>query len=95
MYITVERTDYPAIHPKNRPSIPAHYESRYICEGREIATYDSLRDVLYCRTDYIGRDFKRSVYERAVSCPRKEQYIYLFDMLGVNETSDLSEYTNF
>ena len=44
-------------------------------------------------TDLIGPDFKKSVYERAVTCKYKEAYIELFQMLGIDRTSHLTEYS--
>ena len=96
--ITVKRTDYKSrtIHYRNgRESvIPARYECRYLHNGREIATYDSKDDVLYLKTDYIGSDFKRPPYDRALTCAFKEAYSHLFQMLNVDSTSSISEYTN-
>ncbi len=96
--VEVKRTNYPARTIKYRSGrekyLPEWHECRYLHNGREIATYNSNDDILYCKTDLIGHDFKRSVYDRATTCKLKDAFCYLFAMLGVDETSSISEYTN-
>ncbi len=91
--VDVARRNYPERTGRNGKVIPASYECRYLYEGREIAWYDSKTDCLYLRTDCIGCDFKKSVYDRAVSCKFQDGYKYLFDMLGADKTARMSEYT--
>lgn len=74
---------------------PEHDETWYFCENREIAYYDSLRDLIYLRTEYILKDFSQSTYNRALSGAYKEMYAELFSMLGVDEKTQLSEYSYF
>lgn len=98
MFIDVRRKDYPPMVAKNRNgdvmyTIPARHECRYIHNGKEIAHYDSQDDCLYLRTDCIGSDFKKSEYDRALSCELKDAYKYLFDMLGIDRNSKISEYS--
>lgn len=96
--ITVKRYDYPekVIHYKNGKvkTIAAHHECYYYHNGIEVATYSSKDDVLYLKTKYIERDWNKSTYNRALNGQRKEVYSYLFSMLGVDETTRLSEYMN-
>lgn len=92
MFVNVERKNYPERVGKNGLIIPAEYKCRYLHDGKEIAQYFSRRDVLYLRTDFIGGDFSKSAYERAITCKYAEAYQYLFAMLGVDETSTISEY---
>lgn len=95
--IEVRRTDYPerTIRYRNGRTRKeaARYECRYLYEGKEIALYYSDYDTLYLKTDLIGHDFKKPEYERALSCKYKDAYATLFEMLGVDKTSLLSEYT--
>ena len=106
--IEVIRTNYPekTIHFKNGTEkfIPARYECKYRYEGKTIGFYDSKDDIVYLNDDYINagldyRDRKKwakwchtSPYDRAKSCPNHEAYDYLFAMLGIDETTRLSEY---
>lgn len=97
--ITVKRNNHPAREIRSRHTgevirtIPEHYECGYFYEGREIARYWSQDDCLCLRTEYIGCDFKRSAYDRAVSSEKYgEAYQYLFAMLNVDRTSNISEY---
>ena len=97
--ITVKRTDYEAKTFRNKRTgrtrlVPSHYECRYIYDGKEIAFYESRDDVLYLKTDYIGSDFKRSEYDRALTSKYSEAYSYLFQMLNCDSTTRMSEYTN-
>ena len=97
--IEVKRTDYQQKVIRNKRNgkeriIPAHYECRYLCNGKEIAYYDSRDDVLYLKTDLIGHDFKRSEYDRAMACKYSEAYRHLFQMLGADKTTRMSEYTS-
>lgn len=95
--IQVKRIDHPEWTGKNRfgktVTRPASHECIYRYEGREIARYTSRNDCLMLRTDYIGCDFDKSIFERATSCEYADAYKYLFGMLGVDETSHMSEYT--
>ena len=72
--------------------VPEFYECRYYHNGREIAWYNSKDDCIYLKTRLIGTDFKKTPYERALSCPMKDVYAYLFEMLGADATSKMSEY---
>ena len=93
--IKVIRTDYPerkVRYPSER-IIPAHYECSYRYGSCEIAHYNSRNDVFQLRTDYIGKDFSKSAYERALGCAYKDAYKYLFDMLGVDSKTHITEYT--
>ena len=98
--IEVKRADYPERVRHHRKTgavlsvIPAHYECSYHYNGREIARYMSINDCLMLKTDYIGHDFKRSTYDRALSCEYKDAYAELFFMLNVDKTSKISEYMN-
>ena len=98
MMVEVIRKDYEAESWTDRRGRshyhPAHHYCRYLYDGKEIANYDSISDVIYLKTDYIGHDFSKTVYDRAVNSKYKEAYRYLFDMLGVDKTSRLSEYSN-
>jgi hypothetical protein len=73
-------------------TIPAYYECYYYYNGIEVAWYKSKDDVLCLKTKYIERDRTKSDYERALNGSYKEVYSYLFSMLGIDETSRLSEY---
>ena len=96
--IQVKRYDYEekTIHYKDGRVrvIPKHHECYYYYNGVEIATYESKDDVLYLKTKYIERNRNKSDYERALNGTYKEAYQYLFNMLGVDKTSRLSEYMN-
>lgn len=92
--VEVKRRDYPQRMGRNGKEIPASFECKYIAGGKVIAYYESKQDTLYLKTDYIGTDWSKSPYERALSCERKEEYKYLFNMLGADNTSKISEYTN-
>lgn len=96
--VDVYRKDYPAKVRKLRnggeQTIPAWYSCVYKCGNKQIAYYDSRDDVLYCKTDYIGHDFSKSVYERATTCKMKDVFKYLFFMLNVDKESILSEFTD-
>ena len=99
MFIEVKRNNYPERVRTSRHTgkvlsvTPAFHVCGYFHNGREIAKYDSRDDCLYLRTDYIGCDFSRSAYDRAVSSERfGEAYRYLFAMLNVDQTSTISEY---
>lgn len=87
--IQVKRYEYPAT--KRRP---ACFECHYYSGGREIAWYHSFNDRLYIKTDLIGHDFKKPAFTRALTSPYKREYEYLFNMLGVDETTVLNEYTS-
>ena len=86
--IEVKRKDY-----KRRNGYEC-YECRYFYNGKEIAWYTSADDTLYLKTDYIGMNFKKPEYVRACECKYSEAYKYLFEMLSVDSTSKLSEYTS-
>ena len=94
--IEVTRTNYPRrtfrVHGREVVE-EARHECRYFYKGQEIAFYTSKWDCLYLKTDLIGNNFKLSAYERALSCKIKEAYRYLFDMIGADQTSKISEYT--
>lgn len=92
-FVDVKRTNYPERTNRRGELIPAEYECSYRHDGKEIAHYYSRRDILYLRTDYIGSDFTKTAYQRALTCKYAEAYRYLFGMLGVDETSTISEYT--
>ena len=68
------------------------YRCRYYFLGREIANYSSSSDTIFLRTEFIGCDFSKSAYERALDCKLAEAYKYLFAMLGIDETSSVSDY---
>ena len=97
--IEVKRFDYPARDVKRRDgkivkTIPARYTVRYHYQGKEIAFYESQHDVLYLRSELTLHDWSQTLYKRALAGKYKEVFGYLFDMLGVDETTRLSEYTN-
>ncbi len=75
-------------------TIPAFYECYYYHGGKEIASYDSRFDTLYLKTKLISKDRSMNYYNRALAGEHKEAYAYLFNMLGVDETSTMSEYMN-
>lgn len=96
--IEVIRKNYPATVKRNRRTgaetwIPERHKCSYLYRGMEIATYSSTSDTIYLRTDIIGSDFTKTAYERALTCRHHAAYEYLFGMLGVDETSTISEYT--
>ena len=97
--IEVKRTDHQEIVRRSRKTgevievIPARYECSYRYNGREIAHYYSRDDTMALMTDLIGHDFKKSVYERAITCKHKDAYIELFQMLGIDRTTHLTEYS--
>lgn len=91
--IQVNRKNYPERTDRNGKMIPAEYTCSYRYEGKEIAKYYSREDILYLRSDYILCDFSKSHFERATTGEYAEAYKYLFGMLGVDETSNMSEYT--
>ena len=91
--IEVKRHEYPERTKRDGTIIPAHYECCYYNEGkRQIAYYRSKDDTLYLNTDCIGNDWKKTEYERALNCSLKEDYKYLFDMLGADKTTKMSEF---
>ena len=101
--VRVERKDYKEQtfkrYGKIQTTIPAHYICRYyhkptIQREKEIAMYDSREAVLRLRTEYIARDRKLSTYQRALQGEYSDAYRHLFEMLGVDETTQLSEYMN-
>ena len=91
-FVDVKRTNYPERVSRSGKVIPAEYSCSYRHDGKELAKYYSREDVLYLRTEYIGSDFEKSAYQRALGCEYAEAYKYLFGMLGVDETSNISEY---
>lgn len=93
MAIEVKRQDYPARTDRAGNTIPAHFECYYMADGKQIAHYTSRNDTLYLRTDYIGTEWSKSPYERALECSHREDYKYLFAMLGADGTTKMSEYT--
>ena len=70
------------------------YVCYYYHNGREIAYYDSKRDCLNLRTEFIEREWKKPVYDRAMNGRYKEAYEELFAMLNADQTSTMSEYMN-
>ena len=90
--IKVKRTDYKVT--KNGVVNKGH-ECRYTYNDREIAWANEINDnfMLYLKTDYIGSDFRKSAYERATTCKYKDAYKELFELLGVDENCNVSEYT--
>ena len=84
---TVERHDY-----KATSSAPAHYETAYYWDGKKIAEYDSMKDVIYLNSRKIAKPNGDSIYNRALNGGYSERFRYMFDALGVDETSTLSEY---
>ena len=91
--IQVNRKNYPERVGRGGKIIPAEHACSYRYQGKEIAKYYSRDDILYLRSDYIVCDFSKTRFERATTGAYAEAYKYLFGMLGVDETSNLSEYT--
>ena len=101
--VKVERKDYKerTYTKKNGDEVvqPAWHECRYwipSIAGRriEIAKYNSRDDIVYLKSDFIGSDTSASVYQRAFSGRHSAAYRELFNMLGIDEKTHLSEYTN-
>lgn len=93
--MTVKRTTFKDLRNTKNKEIPAEYfECRYYHGGRQIAWYSSIDDVLRLKTDYIGSNFDKTPYERALECDMKRVYEYLFEMLNVDEKTNVSEYTS-
>lgn len=96
--IEVKRFDYKqkVFTYKNgkQKTTPAYYECFYRFERKEIACYDSRTDTLYLNSLYISKDRKLKEYDRALAWELKSAYKYLFEMLGVDKDSKLSEYAN-
>ena len=84
----------------------AFYCCSYRYQGREIANYNSEEDIIRLNSEYIDSKvsnarmkerseyFKKPAYERALECDYKEAYKYLFAMLGIDETTKMSEFMN-
>lgn len=83
---------------KSGKVIPASYHCYYYFthNGKklEIAWYDSKDDILLLNSLYIHKDFSMKEYDRALVGRFKEAYEYLFQMLGVDKTTKMSEYFN-
>lgn len=98
--ITVQRTDYKERTITNRrtgkviKTIPAHYECRYLCDGKEIAWYDSKDNVVYLRTDYLAKPFSAPYEERMKNSKYVAMWNELIEFLNINKDTRLSEYTN-
>lgn len=102
--IEVKRTEYPerVIHYRGGrippKTVPAHYVCYYKFGGRQIAYYDSRDDCIYLNSRIIDRlaDGTRKregkVYDRALRCGMAEAYKELFEMLGADEKTRMSEY---
>lgn len=96
--ITLKRYDHKkaTMYPGTRreKTIPAFYECYYYHDGKEIAWYNSKNDTLYLKTRLISKDRSLNYYNRALAGDYHEAYAYLFNMLGVDETSTMTEYMN-
>jgi hypothetical protein len=82
------------------------YNCRYLHNGHVLAEYDSRLDVISLNDDYMeygdtkikssrkawSEWCRKTPYEKAMSSCHKEEYEYLFSMLGIDKTSKLSEY---
>lgn len=89
--IKVKRTDAPAQRLGGK-DYPARFSCEYTWNGKVIATYYSLEDVVRLNTKYIEPDFKKSCFERAMNGQFPEAYQELFGMLGCDETTAMSEF---
>lgn len=89
--ITVKRK----VYPNGAYSCTYYHGGREIAKlshGGQIAKRIGSDDCLWLRTEYIGSDFDRTAYNRAITCRIGEAYRQLFDMLGIDESSYISEY---
>lgn len=90
--MTEKRNEYPerTVHYKNGGTkfIPAHYEIHYIADdGKEIAWYRSKDDVIYLKTAYISKEFKKAYSERIIGSRYEKEYEKL-----IKKYSKVSEY---
>ena len=96
--ITVKRRDYPervrTLRSGRTRVIPAHYECTYYWKGKEIAYYVSREDVVYLKTDYLGRGKGLSYFERMKTSEDPEMWADLVQFLKINSDTKLSEYFN-
>ena len=84
---TVEWRDY-----KATSFAPAYYVKAYYWDGKKIAEYDSRKDVIYLDSRKIAKPNGDSIYNRALNGGYGRRFRHMFDALGVDETSTLSEY---
>ena len=96
--ITVKRHDYPERirHLRNGSTriIPACYECVYYWNGKEIAYYASREDVVYLKTDYLGRGENLSYFERMRASEDPEMWADLVQFLKINSGTKLRGYFN-
>jgi len=74
--------------------IPAFYTCEYRHNGIEIANYNSKSDIVYLNSDLLLPYKRGTVYERAIGGKYKEAFEYLFNMLNIDSTTKMSEFTN-
>ena len=90
--IEVTRKDFLPRRRKDGSKVLPHYECTFRYNRMQVAFYNSLDGTLYLRTDLIGQSSKESAYRRALTCGCAEAYEHIFDKLGINESSRISEY---
>lgn len=96
--IEVKRYDNKERVYKSGKVVPASYSCYYYFSHNgkklELAWYDSKYDTLLLNSLYIHKDFSMKEYDRALVGRFKEAYEYLFQMLGVDKATRMSEYLN-
>ena len=96
--ITVKRHDYPERirHLRNGSTkvIPAYYECIYYWNDKEIAYYVSREDVVYLKTDYLGRGKDLRYFGRMKASNDPGMWADLVQFLKINSDTKLSEYFN-
>ena len=94
--VTSKRYDYPGRISKKTGKIISteHYEIYYYAYGKEIAHYESKKDVLYLNTRYLGSEFNLTYLERIANCKYKDEFNAIINELETGENTKLSEYYN-